>query len=221
MGSYSNGRISWRRRSYLTRTYASFCRRPGCVSSASTKLARFFRLRSTIDLISSAREASVNKIVSRRLDSIAALTKKGLYADALRDLAELGQDFDAFDKHQKARWHLIHAASIWNVHSAVAEAADEFLLAADLCDDDDKLAAARIRGHLMKGDAPTALIAARQARERFPASLTVWVSLTNARMLAGETVQVQDIPADFQNEAAARVGQPARPRGVENPGRAR
>jgi tetratricopeptide (TPR) repeat protein len=156
-----------------------------------------------IDIIPTAREASVNKIVSRRLDSIAASTRKGLYANALRDLTELGQDFDAFDVHQKARWHLIHATSIWNVQSAVAEAADEFLLAANLCDDDDKLAAARVRGHLLKGDAATALVAAREARERFPTSLTVWVSLTNARVLAGETVQVQDIPADFQNEAAA------------------
>jgi tetratricopeptide (TPR) repeat protein len=156
-----------------------------------------------IDLIPSARETSVNKLVSRRLDSISALTKKGLYADALRDLAELGQDLDALDTHQKARWHLIHATSVWNVHGALSEAADEFLLAAQLCDDDDKLAAARIRGHLLKGDAPTALVAAREARLRFPSSLTVWVSFANARVLAGEAVRVEDIPSEYVNEASA------------------
>jgi tetratricopeptide (TPR) repeat protein len=92
---------------------------------------------------------------------------------------------------------------VWNVSGDLALAANEFLRAAELCDDEDKLAAARVRGYLLKGSIPEALTAARAAQERFPDSISVWLALTNARTLAGEAVGADDIPPIYQGYAAA------------------
>jgi tetratricopeptide (TPR) repeat protein len=156
-----------------------------------------------VDLIPASREASVNKLVSRRLDRINEFIKQERFADALTDVEELAADLEAFDSHQLARWHLMRGTCIWNVHGNTAEAAQAFLTAADICDDEDKLAAARIRGHLLKGETAKALEAGVAASKRFPDSLVVWVTHTNARAISGETISVADIPQTHSSKAVA------------------
>jgi tetratricopeptide (TPR) repeat protein len=156
-----------------------------------------------VDLIPASREASVNKLVSRRLDRINEFIKQERFADALTDVEELAADLEAFDSHQLARWHLMRGTCIWNVHGNTTEAAQAFLTAADICDDEDKLAAARIRGHLLNGDTAKALEAGVAASKRFPDSLVVWVTYTNARAIGGDKISVEDIPSIHSSKAVA------------------
>jgi tetratricopeptide (TPR) repeat protein len=155
------------------------------------------------DVVPAARETSVNKYISRRLDQLAADIKLCRYGPVLRDLEDLGYDLKALDEHQKARWYLMRGTCVWNLHGATGQAADDFLKAAELCDDEDKLAAARVRGYLLKEDVSAALAAGEAARERFPSSLVVWVAATNARIANSETIDLDDIPVEHREEAVA------------------
>jgi tetratricopeptide (TPR) repeat protein len=147
-----------------------------------------------------ARDSSVNKYLSGQLDHINGKIKALQYTAALSDIEHLGQDMTLFDAHQKARWHLLRGVCYWHLHGE-AEAAVEFLKAADLCEDDDKLAASRARAHLMRKEVPEAIAAARSALDRFPNSLSAWLALANARMMDGETLSETDIPPIHRHHA--------------------
>lgn len=155
------------------------------------------------DLVPNARTSSANPLISRQLDHINTQIKATKFADALDALKALGQDLEPFDAHQKARWYLMRGSCVWHVHNDEKQAAADFLKAASLSSDDDKLAAAGIRGNLLLGDLEKARQAADTALARFPESLTVWISATNARTYAGETLDVADIPASHANDATA------------------
>ncbi len=158
--------------------------------------------RTADDAAPSARESSVNKFVSRQLDSINQRIKAFRYKDALAELQAFGEDQSEFDAHQRARWMLMRAACRWHLEGAKA-AADDFLAAAELCDDDDKLAAARVRGLLLKDDVTGAVQAGVDARARFPNSLAIWQVYANARILNGESLCIGDIPPEHVEEADA------------------
>jgi tetratricopeptide (TPR) repeat protein len=180
--------------------------------SAATELSRLSGLiealsrdqasRTVDDALPAARKTSVNKLVSGQLDAINKRIKALQYMDALQDIHVFGEDQSAFDRHQQARLMLMRAACRWHIEGAKA-AADDFLAAADLCDDDDKLAAARVRGLLLKDNIAGAVAAGLAARARFPESLTVWQITANARSLQGENLELADIPLEHAEEADA------------------
>lgn len=145
------------------------------------------------DMTPAARDSSVNKLVSARLDAINQRIKALRYRDAFEELKTFGQDQSEFDAHQKARWLLMRAACRWHLEDA-KKAAEDFIAAAEVCDDDDKLAAARVRGLLLKEEIAGAIEAGKQATARFPDSITVWQIYANARSMNGEVLEVSDIP---------------------------
>ncbi|TWO68081.1 hypothetical protein FN976_24400 [Caenimonas sedimenti] len=157
------------------------------------------------DLIPVANESSSNKFLSRHLDRINDQIKAFQFEDALAALKAMREDLgdETLDLHQDARWYLMRATCVWTLHDDDEAAAQDFLRAADLYADDDKLAAARVRGLMLLKKVPEALEAARQAQDRFPDSLAVWTSLANARILAGERVTDEDIPVALRTKSAA------------------
>jgi tetratricopeptide (TPR) repeat protein len=149
-----------------------------------------------------ARDSSVNKHVSRQLDSINVRIKALRYREAYAELVSFGEDQSDFDTHQRARWLLMRASCRWHLEGAKA-AADDFLAAAVICEDDDKLAAARVRGLLLKEDIAGAVKVGAEAFARFPDSLAVWQIFANAQSLNGQLTTLEDIPAMHREEADA------------------
>lgn len=154
------------------------------------------------DEVPMARTSSENKFISGLLDKVNVRIKEGKYKDAMTDLAALGEDMNPFDAHQKARWYLMRGVCNWNFDHDES-AADDFLKAAALCDDEDKLAAARARGWLIKKDTAAAVKAGEEAMERFPQSLSVWAVTKNAQVIQGLSLTEEDIPIAYRDEADA------------------
>ena len=150
-----------------------------------------------------ARATSPNKVVSRQLKSIDALREEGRFADALSQLKVLGHDMNDFDVHQRALWYWLRGMARWHVEEDASDAADDLIKAADLCDDEDKLAAARIRGLLLKEQLDEAIAAGNAAMERFPESFLVWAATANARLMGGQPLTPADIPREHANKAVA------------------
>lgn len=154
------------------------------------------------DQLPAARDDSVNKLISGQLDGVHARIKELRYRDALEDLARIGESRGQFDAHQEARWHLLHGACKWHLKGGKAAAAD-FIRAGELYKDEDKFAAAGVRGLLLQGDAASAAAAGTEALKTFPASLAVWLVTANARMNLGEKLTLEDIPSALRGEADA------------------
>jgi tetratricopeptide (TPR) repeat protein len=146
------------------------------------------------------RDDSVNKIITAQLDRTNELLKKSQYKDALAYIASIGKDLGSFDSHQKARWHLQRGLCLWFSSDDIKEAAALFLKAADLYPDDEKMAAARIRGLMLNENIDAALEAGRLAIERFPLSQIVWLAYINTRVMKGETISISDIPSTMHEE---------------------
>lgn len=149
-----------------------------------------------------ARESSANKLLSGQLDHINTKIKTNQFTSALADIDHLGLDQTLFDAHQKARWHLLRGICYWHLHGE-EDAASEFIKAADLCEDDDKLAASRARAHLLRKEIPQAISAAQAAVDRFPNSLSAWLILANAEMIDGKALIESDIPPVHRAQADA------------------
>ena len=162
-------------------------------------------LSTVTDLIPAARDSSANKLVSRMLDRVRDLIKTCKFSDAKAALQQIREDTDEqpLDTHQDARWYSMYASCVWIADGDEQSAADNFIRAADLYEDDEKLAAARIRGLLLKMRVPEAMDAARNASSRFPDSLAVWVSWTNVKIEGGDLITVADIPAIHGDKSAA------------------
>lgn len=152
--------------------------------------------------VPAARGASVDKLISRTLDHINSQIKAGKYIDASAALKELGKDLGPLDAHQKGRWYHMRAICRWHQDDD-AGAAEDFLKAASFCDDDDRLAAARVRGLLLKTEVAEAVRTGVEALDRFPDSLSLWLATTNARLCNKEILTVSDIPAEHKHEADA------------------
>lgn len=154
------------------------------------------------DDLPSARDSSANKVISIQLDSVHSRVKNFKYADAYSDLNLLEGLLDNFDEHQKARWYLLCGTCQWHL-GEIPEAAANFIQAADCFEDEDKFAAARVRGLLLQDNPKSAAEVAKIAIKRFPDSLPVWVAATNARMVLGETLSESDIPKQFEDKSDA------------------
>ncbi|WLE64098.1 hypothetical protein GIY62_35120 (plasmid) [Burkholderia plantarii] len=152
--------------------------------------------------IPASRDSSENKLISRQLDQINIRIKEGRYQDALNDLRRFGEDLGPFDAHQRARWYLMRGTCRLNLDHD-QDAAVDFLKAAELCDDDDKLAAARVRGLLIANDFMAAETAGVEALERFPQSLSVWLIAKNAELARGGSLTEDEIPREHRQEASA------------------
>jgi tetratricopeptide (TPR) repeat protein len=146
---------------------------------------------------------SANSIISDQLDHTNELLKVCRYQDALAYVTAIGHDLGSFDAHQKARWYLQRGLCLWFSRDDVKEAASLFLKAADLYPDDERMAAARIRGFMLNENLDAALDAGRSAVERFPISQQVWLTYINARVMKGEVVQLEDIPSAMREEPDA------------------
>jgi tetratricopeptide (TPR) repeat protein len=154
-----------------------------------------------VDSAPATRENSLNKQVSLQLEAIEALRKQGRFSDALERLEVLGQDFDGFDNHQRALWHWLHGTCRWHRDDNGEAAAQDFLLAAGLVDDEDKIAAGAIQAQLIRGQFQEAVELGQASLQRFPDSVHVWAAAANARALAGTTLTAADIPTAFEERA--------------------
>lgn len=152
--------------------------------------------------LSAGRFDSANKFISEQLDAVNDKLKQFRYKDALEGVTALGKDLGPFDEHQKARWYLLRGACRWHLREPEDAAAD-FLKASELFPDDEKMAAAGVRGLLLRKELVGALAAGKKAHERFPASLTVWGAYANARIVNGESLELTDVPVIHRDEADA------------------
>jgi tetratricopeptide (TPR) repeat protein len=151
-------------------------------------------------VLSTARPGSVNKVITAQLDAIGEKLKQCHYRDAQVDLSAIGKDIGPFDEHQKARWYQQRGICSWQIGSAEDAAAD-FIKAAELSNEDEKMVAARIRGLMLLKQTEASIAAGKAAIERFPESLHVWLALANAKMLRGDSLGLTDAPASIRGEA--------------------
>lgn len=149
------------------------------------------------------RDDSANRLITTQLDHINTLLKAGRYRDALDHLAVVGADMLPFDNHQKARWHLQMGLCQWLSRDDDKESAEHFLAAYALYPDDERMAAASVRGLMLKGELDSALQAAKSALERFPSSDQVWYAYSNVRLMRGESVRMTDVPKYLAEEPDA------------------
>ena len=147
-----------------------------------------------------ARPDSVDRLISDQLDRTNELLKVGRYRDALDHLAVVGKDLEPFDAHQKARWYLQKGFSLWFMRVDDQEAAGLFLKAFETYPDDERMAAAQVRGLMLQKKLDEARVAGESALERFPDSQQVWFALANARLLQGVPVQMKDVPEALKQE---------------------
>lgn len=152
--------------------------------------------------LSETRKDSANRVISAQLDAINEKLRKFRYQDALEDIEAFGVSLESFDAHQQARWYLQRGVCRWHLRST-QDAATDFLRAAKLFPDDEKMAAAGIRGSLLRDEVSAALVRGQAAVQRFPASLAVWGAYVNARIVNGEALTEADIPAELSGEADA------------------
>lgn len=159
------------------------------------------RIESRLDIatgLPAARSDSVNKFISDQLDAINDLLKACRFRDGLGAVTRLGSNMGLLDQHQQARWYLQRALCTWHLEGNKA-AVNDFLKAASLYPDDEKMAAAGVRGLLLDDDVAGAIAAGIKAVDRFPTSVHVWIAYTNARMLNGEEVKLNDAPASMRS----------------------
>ncbi|MBA5639476.1 hypothetical protein H3H37_20645 [Duganella sp. LX20W] len=144
-------------------------------------------------------QSSLDKLVTGQIDAITEQIKAARYRDAELQLTEIGKSFGTFDQHQKARWHLLR--SICRVHLFRGEgAADDLLTAFSLYPNDEKIAAAGIRGLLLKNDPDGAAQAGLEAKKKFPTSPTVWAATAFALIELGRSIQDEDVPPEIADD---------------------
>lgn len=147
----------------------------------------------------SALPASLNKLVTKQLDNINERVRAGRYRDALAELTAYA-DMALFDDHQRARWHLMRGACHWT-EGHMPEAAADFLRAAELFPDEDKMAAGKVRGLALKNEFDAAVDTANAATERFPESAYVWAAWGLAKVLAGRPIALENFPLSRRADA--------------------
>lgn len=151
-------------------------------------------------MLPTARPDSANRLITQQLDHINTLIKSTRYREAMSMIEAIGQDMEPFDAHQKARWHV--QRGVCTTHLVGADAGFKDMLAgAEIYPDDDRMAAAKIRGLILKGEKVVAVVAGQAALHRFPMSVSVWLAATQARTLNGEIVTEKDMPPQFANDA--------------------
>ncbi|WP_199272510.1 tetratricopeptide repeat protein [Paraburkholderia acidisoli] len=148
--------------------------------------------------IPDARANSLNKLVDTQLDAVKQLLVTGKFEDALKSLTALGSNLDAFDEHQKARWYSQRAHCYWHQTELNLAAAD-FEAAWKLTPHDDKAISNHATGRLLVGNIDDAARIINEAREKFPASTTVysvWIQVVDQQ---GRRVHhPRDVPPEMR-----------------------
>lgn len=152
--------------------------------------------------LSAGRVESANRVITGQLDAITEKLKRFRYQDALDDVTALGRDLEPFDAHQKARWYLLRGVCTWHLGD-IPHAAADFLRAAELYANDEKIAAAGVRGLLLMGNPAGAVHAGEAALQRFPQSLYVWAAYASARIVSGQALSESDVPPAHRAAADA------------------
>jgi tetratricopeptide (TPR) repeat protein len=147
-----------------------------------------------------ARSDSVDRLISAQLDRTNELLRACRYRDALGHLAVVGKDLEPFDAHQKARWYLQKGLSLWFMRVDEQDSAGLFLKAFEVYPDDERMAAAQIRGLMLQKKLDEACAAGKSALERFPDSQQIWFALANVRLLQGVPIQMKDVPEALKQE---------------------
>lgn len=145
------------------------------------------------------RADSVNKFITSQLDAVNDVLQAARFKDAAEDLLRIGADMSLFDAHQQARWYVQRGVCTWHLEGSAA-AAPDFLRAAELYPNDEKIAAAKVRGLLFSDKADEALAEGERALVRYPASVHVWIAHANARMVKGHTLDLTDAPAAMRDD---------------------
>jgi tetratricopeptide (TPR) repeat protein len=81
------------------------------------------------------------------------------------------------------------------------EAAADFLHAAELFPEEDKMAAGKVRGLALKNDFAAAAETANAATERFPESAYVWAAWGLVKVLAGQPIALDNFPISRRGDA--------------------
>ncbi|MEF9385064.1 hypothetical protein V4890_05430 [Ralstonia solanacearum species complex bacterium KE056] len=158
---------------------------------------------SKLDLMTglpAGRADSVDKFISAQLDAVNDLLMACRFRDALEAVNRLGSDMRLFDAHQQARWYLQRGICAWHMTDDESASRD-FLTAVELYPADAKIAAAGVRGLLLRGDVAAALEAGAEAWRNFPASAYVWMAYTNARVASGQHFTLADAPVGMETNS--------------------
>lgn len=155
-----------------------------------------------VEALPAAKADSTDSFFSRQLDRLALMQREHRFQECLVQLKHLEEELSAFDNHQKARWYLLRGVSLWHMGDDAA-AADDFDVAVELYDADDRIAAAGVRAKMLRGQPDAAVATGLSLLKRFPESFFVWVATTNARLMSGQLIQEDDVPEAFQGMASA------------------
>lgn len=148
------------------------------------------------------RADSSNGLVTRQLDKVNELLRQLKFDAAQELLTLLEAEAGSFDVHQKARWTLQNGIVHWQQNREEI-AADWFLRAYEIFQDDERIAAGKIRAHIIQGDFELANMEGQRLLTVFPSSLHVWLATTNARICAKGDLNEADLPERFRDEADA------------------
>ena len=162
-------------------------------AAASTLLA---------DELPTVSQTSESTLASRQLDRISKLHNDHRYLDAQAQLELIEEDLNTFDGHQQARWYFLRGMCFWHLSDDVNAAAD-LEMAASLYLDDERIVAGQVRAYMLKNDVQAAIQVGQAAIVRFPDSYSVWVALTNARLLNREQLTAEEIPKAFRDKSGA------------------
>lgn len=179
---------------------AAFHRQEALLSGMSALLVEQRDAVLGMSALPGARADSADRLITDQLDRTNELLKVGRYRDALEHLAVVGKDQGPFDAHQKARWNLQKGLSLWFIGDDDHEAAALFIKAFNLYPDDERMAAAHVRGLLLLEQFDEAEKAGESSLERFPESQQVWFALANVRLVRGATIQMKDVPGHMKAE---------------------
>lgn len=144
--------------------------------------------------------SSVNSAFTKQIDAVNALLEQSRYREAHERLELLAGSFTLLDQHQRARWHVQRAVCRLHLFSGKG-AGEDMIAAAELYPQDDKIAAAGVRGLAILGRLDEAIESGRRVIVEHPGSVHVWMALAYARMEKGEHLPLADIPPEMAGEA--------------------
>jgi tetratricopeptide (TPR) repeat protein len=179
---------------------AAYHRQEASFSAIGEILLKTQTMVASMSSLPPARPDSIDQIISAQLDRTNDLLKACRYRDALDHLAAIGKDLGSFDAHQKARWHLQKGLSLWFSRTGTHEAAALFLKAHELYPDDERMAAAQVRGLMLQKRFDEASAGGESAQERFPESHQVWYALANVKLAQGLPIQWEMVPEALKQE---------------------
>lgn len=144
--------------------------------------------------------SSVNNAFTLQIDAVNVLLEQSRYREAHERLQVLAGSFTLLDAHQKARWHVQRAVCRLHLFSGQG-AGDDMIAASELFPQDEKIAAAGVRGLAILGRLDEAIESGHRVIAEYPGSVHVWTALAYARIEKGERLSMADVPPEFAEES--------------------